>query len=189
MAAEKTPVNPDPRLYKFYCPANDCWCMSESTCVRRIHLLEKAIRASRRRAGYVNFEVDLLAGIPNLGKCQECEIGKKVMEKYRNGTAQKKKAGRPKLQPVECATPGCNNTARCFGLCSTCYQRMLRNTLLVCDTNNHRKQTREVMDVITRATTETGLPVNDIVWLLLIKGVVELQNRWDGEGNREIIGS
>lgn len=136
--------NPDPALFKFFCPAQKCWCMDESVCERRIALIQGRYANPQKKGPTPALpRVRAHEFFPNIEHCRECERGKEIMERERG--REKKKRGRP---PKKQKWPVLENVAE-----------------------DYTDRIFQLKAAIEQAAGDADLPVEEIIFLGLEAGL------------------
>jgi hypothetical protein len=86
--------NPDPSLYRFFCPAHQCWCVDSSICQKRTGLISQ--NEIRFRTNHFPFGTTKpLEVLPNLESCKHCEIGIELLAKKKKRRGRRRKKTSP----------------------------------------------------------------------------------------------
>lgn len=157
--------NPDPSTFKFYCPAQTCWCLDDSICEKRVALIKRQVAKTQNAKGspFRVPEVDALSQYPNLYACVECEKGHKMLNPETRG--------RPATGRSSCIWPGCNEYVAGHGLCNKHYQLQIRSRLVRAETKKRPQQAKAMVEILAQVCEETGMEVEEVVYRALVDGL------------------
>lgn len=146
--------NPDPSIYRFYCPTNKCWCSSDEICKRRMGLLK---RSHAVPGNPILFKPSrILEFYPNLEACLNCPQGKRIMEK---------------LNKKKCCWPGCSLQEKGYGLCAKHLKQAKEDGLFNINTKADLETTSRAVRILADISKKTDRNINEIAFRAIITGL------------------
>lgn len=120
------------------------------------------------------------AAFPNLEACRKCEKGTEIMktlkEESRNPAEKQKRHKKPGKKSV-CRWPGCERPTIAHGVCKEHYQNLYQNNLIRANTRGNLDRCGPLVDTLAKAAEETGLHMDDVVFMALIDGLANYMKR------------